>query len=259
MSDPLHQLLQHADRALAETPRAVSAETLLAASQRQRVQTKRRRIATLGVAASMAGLAVALVAVSSSSPAPRETGAVVQSRTPAHIDIPAPRTPEELRAEIAALESEAASRSSAIKLLIASGMSNLSNLNNFGQPHATKDDNSQRLSALSSLSSFATGSPNVESANPRTLADMAELAESASDVDPNRSSALNPAEWLRVESARTAALSWHYANMAEHEFHDIPAAVREYQRLVERFPGTTWAQRSQVSLDRLLTSHNPPL
>jgi hypothetical protein len=256
MPDPLHQLLQHADRALAETPRAVSAETLLAASRRQRAQTKRRRIATLGVAASMAGLAVALVAVSSSSPAPRETGAVVQSRTPAHIDIPAPRTPEELRAEIAALESEAASRSSAIKLLIASGMSNLSNLNNFGQPHATKDDNSQRLSALSSLSSFATGSPNVESANPQTLA---ELAESASDVDPNRSSALNPAEWLRVESARTAALSWHYANMAEHEFHDIPAAVREYQRLVERFPGTTWAQRSQVSLDRILTSHNTPL
>jgi hypothetical protein len=256
MPDPLHQLLQHADRALAETPRAVSAETLLAASRRQRAQTKRRRIATLGVAASMAGLAVALVAVSSSSPAPRETGAVVQSRTPAHIDIPAPRTPEELRAEIAALESEAASRTSAIKLLIASGMSNLSNLNNFGQPHATKDDNSQRLSALSSLSSVATGSPNVESANPQTLA---ELAESASDVNPYRSSALNPTEWLRVESARTAALSWHYANMAEHEFHDIPAAVREYQRLVERFHGTTWAQRSQVSLDRILTSHNTPL
>jgi hypothetical protein len=133
MPDPLHQLLQHADRALAETPRAVSAETLLAASRRQRAQTKRRRIATLGVAASMAGLAVALVAMSSPSPAPRETGAVVQSRTPAHIDIPAPRTPEELRAEIAALESEAASRTSAIKLLIASGMSNLSNARHEGR------------------------------------------------------------------------------------------------------------------------------
>jgi hypothetical protein len=45
--------------------------------------------------------------------------------------------------------------------------------------------------------------------------------------------------------------------MAEHEFRDVVTARREYERLIERFPGTTWAERSQVSLDRILTSETP--
>jgi hypothetical protein len=126
------------------------------------------------------------------------------------------------------------------------------------------------MSPLRLLSPF--GEPqHAETANSRSLADLADsrnlgdfgdpLADSRNleEFAPPAAPSLNAADWLRVGSARSAALSWQYAHMAETEFHDIPAAVREYQRLVERFPGTTWAQRSQVSLDRLLTSHNTPL
>jgi hypothetical protein len=99
------------------------------------------------------------------------------------------------------------------------------------------------------------------SANSQTLADMADMADmqNLEDFEPSPAPALNNAEWLRVESARSAALSWQYAHMVEHEFHDLATARREYERLIERFPGTTWAQRSQVSLDRILTSHKTSL
>jgi hypothetical protein len=211
MHDPLHHLLQQADRALAELPRAISAETLLAASRHKRAQTKRRRLATVGVTAALASVAVAFMMSSRQFETPREMRVVVKSGVPAHIDVPAPRTPDELRQEIAALEREAIWRTEILKSLEVS-ISNISNIS-------------------------------------RDLEDFG-LASTPS---------LNNAEWVRVESARSAALSWHYANMAEYEFRDLAAARREYERLIERFPGTTWAQRSQVSLDRILTSHKTTL
>jgi hypothetical protein len=247
MHDPLRQLLQQADAALAESPRAMSAETLLAASRRKRAETKRRRIATAGVTAALAGVAVAFITASSPFTAPRgvqEMRVVVEGGGPAHIDVPAPRAPEELRQEIAALEREAAWRTKMTKGLIANNMSPLRLLSPFGEPQHAETANSRSLADLAdsrNLGDF--GDP---------LADSRNLEEFAPPAAPS----LNAADWLRVESARSAALSWQYAHMAETEFHDIPAAVREYQRLVERFPGTTWAHRSQVSLERILASHN---
>jgi hypothetical protein len=240
MHDPLRHLLQQADATLSEPPRAISAETLLAASRRQCAQTKRRRIATVGVTAALASVAIAFVAASSSFTKPREMRVVLESGAPTHINIPAPRTPDELRQEIAALEREAAWRTKMTKGLIANNMSPL------------------RL--LSPLSPFGERQ-ETETANSHTLADLADLADSRNleGFAPPAAPSLNAADWLRVESARSAALSWHYAHMAEHEFHDLATARREYERLIDRFPGTTWAQRSQVSLDRILTSHKTTL
>jgi hypothetical protein len=221
MHDPLHHLLQQADATLARPPRAIPAETLLAASRHRRAQSKRRRIATVGVTAALASVAVAFTMSSRQLETPRQMRSVVKDASPPRIDIPAPRTPEELRQEIAALEREAAWRTEMLK----SPEFSISNISSTSRDLA----DSERASAPS-LSAASLNAPS-----------------------------LSNAEWVRVEAARTAALSWQYAHMAETEFHDIPAAVREYQRLVERFPGTTWAQRSQVSLDRILTSHNRPL
>jgi hypothetical protein len=231
MHDPLRHLLQQADATLSEPPRAISAETLLAASRRQCAQTKRRRIATVGVTAALASVAIAFVAASSSFTKPREMRVVLESGAPTHINIPAPRTPDELRQEIAALEREAAWRTKMTKELIANDVRPLSP---FGETQET------------------------ETANSRALADLAD-SRNLEGFAPPAAPSLNAADWLRVESARSAALSWHYAHMAEHEFHDLATARREYERLIDRFPGTTWAQRSQVSLDRILTSHKTTL
>lgn len=59
------------------------------------------------------------------------------------------------------------------------------------------------------------------------------------------------AELVRLEAARSAAISWRYATLVEQEFDDVAAAKHEYQRVVERFPGTDWANYSIVSLQRL--------
>jgi hypothetical protein len=216
MHDPLQNLLQHADRALAQRPRAIPAETLLTAAHRRRGQSKRRRIAVAGVTAALAGVAVTFMASWRQIETPRQTRSVVQSRGPENIAIPAPRTPEELRREIAALEREAAWRSEMLK----SAELNISN-----------------------ISSISRNFEDIERPSAPSL----------------NAPSLNNAEWVRVEAARSAALSWQYASMAEHEFRDLVTARREYERLIERFPGTTWAQRSQVSLERILTSHETPL
>jgi hypothetical protein len=63
--------------------------------------------------------------------------------------------------------------------------------------------------------------------------------------------ALDDAEVVRLEAARSAALAWQHANVMEHELRDAPAARREYQRVVERFPSTTWAELASASLSRL--------
>jgi hypothetical protein len=81
----------------------------------------------------------------------------------------------------------------------------------------------------------------------------------AADDDEYDAPKLSDPEWVRVEAARSAALSWQYANLVEHEFHDAAAARREYERLVERFPGTAWAELATVSLERMLTSEKTPL
>jgi hypothetical protein len=252
MHDPLRHLLQQADATLSEPPRAISAETLLAASRRQCAQTKRRRIATVGVTAALASVAIAFVAASSSFTKPREMRVVLESGAPTHINIPAPRTPDELRQEIVALEREAAWRTKMTKGLIANNMSPLGLLSPFGETQDTETANSHTLADLAdsrNLGEF--GVHLADSQNPEEFAPpSAPLLNVPS---------LNNAEWLRVEIARSAALSWQYANMAEYEFRDLAAARREYERLIERFPGTTWAQRSQVSLDRILTSENTPL
>ena len=92
------------------------------------------------------------------------------------------------------------------------------------------------------------------------LAPLAPLPEApAADDDEFAVSTLSDAEWVRIEAARSAALSWQYANLVEHEFHDAQAARREYERLVARFPGTAWAELATVSLERLLTSEKTPL
>jgi hypothetical protein len=250
MHDPIRHLLQQTDAALAESPRAISTETLLAASRRKRAEAKRRRIATVGVTAALAGVAVAFITASSPFTAPRgvqEMRVVVEGGGPAHIDVPAPRAPEELRQEIAALEREAAWRTKMTKGLIANDMSPLRLLSPFGETQDTETANSHTLADLAdsrNLGEF--GVHLADSRNPEGFA-------------PPSAPLLNNAEWLRVESARSAALSWQYANMAEYEFRDLAAARREYERLIERFPGTTWAQLSQVSLDRILTSHDTPL
>jgi hypothetical protein len=237
MHDPLHHLLTQADAALSKSPRAVSAETLLAASRRKRAQSKRRRIATVGVTAALASVAVALMMSSRQFETPRETRAVVKIGPPAHIDVPAPRTPDELRQEIAALEREAAWRSKMTKSIQLANMADLANLAESQDPERT------RLRELS----------------PTDLSDPSDLSQKTDVFASPSAPSLDSAEWFRVEAARSAALSWQYANMAEHEFRDLVTARREYQRLIERFPGTTWAQRSQVSLDRILTSHKTPL
>jgi hypothetical protein len=58
------------------------------------------------------------------------------------------------------------------------------------------------------------------------------------------------ADLVRLEAARSAALAWQYANVMEYELHDPASARLEYQRLVDRFPGTQWADLAATSLGR---------
>lgn len=62
---------------------------------------------------------------------------------------------------------------------------------------------------------------------------------------------LGDAELVHIETARSAALSLHYAVLAERELHDLESARREYQRVAKRFPGTQWSEYAVVSLRRL--------
>lgn len=80
--------------------------------------------------------------------------------------------------------------------------------------------------------------------------DEAEELESPSEVDG--------LELLRLETARSAALSLQYAVQMEEEFQDAVAARREYQRVAQRFPGTTWAQVALVSDHRLAAASPDP-
>jgi hypothetical protein len=72
------------------------------------------------------------------------------------------------------------------------------------------------------------------------------------------SSGLRGAELLRQETARSAAISLQYATIVEREFEDAEAARREYERVAERFPGTTWADLAVVSLERLSAAEVDP-
>jgi hypothetical protein len=62
---------------------------------------------------------------------------------------------------------------------------------------------------------------------------------------------LSDAELVRLETARNAALSLQYAEMAERELDDIEAARREFERVAERFPNTRWSAYAAISLQRL--------
>lgn len=61
---------------------------------------------------------------------------------------------------------------------------------------------------------------------------------------------LPDADLVRLEAARSAAMAWQYANVVEHELHDPAAARLEYQRLVDRFPGTQWADLAVSAIRR---------
>jgi hypothetical protein len=80
-----------------------------------------------------------------------------------------------------------------------------------------------------------------------------------SDVETDAGSvgALYGMELIRLETARSAALSLQYAIQVEEEFEDAEAARREYQRVAERFPGTVWAQVASTSERRLAST--PPV
>ena len=70
-------------------------------------------------------------------------------------------------------------------------------------------------------------------------------------VKRTQPSQLDGPELARSEAERSAALTWQYASQVEHEFKDATAARREYQRLIDRFPSTKWADLAAVSLQRL--------
>lgn len=76
------------------------------------------------------------------------------------------------------------------------------------------------------------------------------LAPDPSD-EPPVSLGLSDAELVRLETARNAALSLQYAEMAERELNDRNVARREYERVAERFPNTKWSAYAAVSLQRL--------
>jgi hypothetical protein len=69
---------------------------------------------------------------------------------------------------------------------------------------------------------------------------------------------LSDAELVRLETARSAALSLTYAQIAERDLQDVETARREYQRVTERFPDTQWSQVAAASLQRLAETHSPP-
>jgi hypothetical protein len=69
---------------------------------------------------------------------------------------------------------------------------------------------------------------------------------------------ISDADLLRLEAARSAAISWQYATLVETDLGDRAAARREYQRVAERFPGTEWADMAAVSLLRLSKLKDSP-
>ncbi len=76
---------------------------------------------------------------------------------------------------------------------------------------------------------------------------QAEATERApAAVDAERSP-----ELLAQETARSAAISLQSARQTDEEFNDAASARREYQRIVERFPGTPWADQAALSLRRI--------
>jgi hypothetical protein len=61
------------------------------------------------------------------------------------------------------------------------------------------------------------------------------------------------------EASRSAAISLQYATMVEQESRDPQRARHEYERVRQRFPGTTWAALAASSLTRLSHSGDPKL
>jgi signal transduction histidine kinase len=88
----------------------------------------------------------------------------------------------------------------------------------------------------------------------RGLAEAERLAaqEAAQAVAPHQ-----PEIW-RQETSRSAAISWQYATMVEHDFHDAERARREYRRISERFHDTPWAALAAASLERLSIAAKGP-
>jgi hypothetical protein len=61
------------------------------------------------------------------------------------------------------------------------------------------------------------------------------------------------------ETSRSAAISLQYATIVEQESHDPQQARHEYERVRQRFPGTTWAALAASSLTRLSHTGDPKL
>jgi hypothetical protein len=76
--------------------------------------------------------------------------------------------------------------------------------------------------------------------------------------DADHGGALAGLELIRLETARSAALSLQYAIQVEEEFQDVVAARREYQRVAKRFPGTEWAHVALASESRLAATSLDP-
>jgi hypothetical protein len=56
------------------------------------------------------------------------------------------------------------------------------------------------------------------------------------------------------EASRSAAISLQYATIVEQESPDPERAEHEYERVSQRFPGTTWAALAAASVERLSTA-----
>jgi hypothetical protein len=56
------------------------------------------------------------------------------------------------------------------------------------------------------------------------------------------------------EDSRSAAISLQYASIVEQESPDPERAKQEYERVAQRFPGTTWAALAAASVERLSTA-----
>lgn len=60
------------------------------------------------------------------------------------------------------------------------------------------------------------------------------------------------------EASRSAAISLQYATIVEQESPDPERARQEYERVNERFPGTTWAALAAASVERMSMRNQRP-
>ena len=84
------------------------------------------------------------------------------------------------------------------------------------------------------------------------------LASSEPEQPAVESPTTDDDDLVRLEAARSAAISWQYATYVESDLNDLQAARREYQRIADRFPGTTWEKLAKTSLERLPPAATPP-